>query len=140
MPPKSTLVTLYGTVNFDHDNYSVSLDPPPKSKSGGGTSLFKGFCPWGVPDELLYTAPLDPEVNYTMRLRNLVEGQFFDFQAAKFYTLNKSDSKGYSPSGGLSGGAIAGIVIGCVAGVIILGGLILFILWKRRKTQHTYKA
>lgn len=44
--------------------------------------------------------------------------------------------KGSKGKSGLSGGAIAGIVIGVIAGVAILAMLLVFLLWRRHKSNQ----
>lgn len=138
IPANTTLVTLRGTVNLDHGNYSVTVDPPPPGSNSNGKTVLHGFATWSIPDMPLYVAPLDPGTSYTIRIENL-DNKWFDLAGATFYTLNSADAQkaGQGASHGLSAGAIAGIVVGCVLGVLIIGALIGYCLW-RRCYAHRY--
>lgn len=142
VPANATFVSLWGTMNLDHGNFSVAVSPPPPGATSSGKSLLNGFATWVIADTPLFVAPLDPGTDYTIRLENL-EDKWLDLASARFYMLDPKDAPQPDPVGGkasahgLGAGAIAGIAIGCVLGAMLIGGLIAYCLWRRRN-QHRY--
>lgn len=138
-PIGASMVTLYGSMDYDHGPYTIEVTPTPPGHNRGAL-WFWGYSPWATKDAVLFTAILDPKRQYTVRMVNMYEGKTFDFSHASFYVTNTSDpnpgagdkgsdsSDSRSGSGGrngLSGGAIAGIVVGSVVG----GALLIILAW-----------
>lgn len=143
IPENSTMVTLWGTMNLDHGNFSVTVTPPPPGSKTEGKTVLNGYATWSIVDTPLYMAPLDPNTDYTLRLENLEEQKYLDLASARFYKLDPANGAAQDPvtekpqSKGLSAGAIAGIAVGSVLGAMLIGGLIAFLIWRRRNT-HRY--
>lgn len=143
IPENTTMVSLWGTMNLDHGNFTVTVTPPPPGSKTEGKTLLNGFATWSIIDTPLYMAPLDPNTDYTLRLENLEQDKYLDLASARFYTLDPANAAQPEPvteqpqSHGLSAGAIAGIAIGSVLGAMLIGGLIGFLIWRRRNT-HRY--
>lgn len=134
-PTGASMVTLYGSMDFDHGSYTIEVTPTPPGQVRGALWYY-GYSPWATKDAVLYSTVLDPTRQYTVRMVNMNAGKAFDFSHAAFYVTNTTDpnpggsspsdnSKSGSRKSGLSGGAIAGIVVGSVVG----GALLIILAW-----------
>ncbi|WWC73475.1 uncharacterized protein I206_107445 [Kwoniella pini CBS 10737] len=141
-PPQNTsFVLIYGSANYDHGQYQVSLTSsnlPNEAISGdasdtttatttiGGipsTQQFKGISPWITIDQVLYYANLDTTAQYTLTVLN--QGQnnpYWDISKVVFIQAQGGESSSSSSSnntaaiaGGLAGGAVALVLLGILA-------------------------
>lgn len=140
-PPGSSMVTLYGSMNYDHGPYTVEVTPTPPGMTRG-VKWYYGYSPWATKDAVLFNAILDPTKIHTVRMVNMFDGKSFDVSHASFYVTNSTNpnsgnataAKG-SKGGGLSKGDIAAIVVCSVLGVVLLALLAWLLL--RRRTKET---
>ncbi|EJT46576.1 hypothetical protein A1Q1_04753 [Trichosporon asahii var. asahii CBS 2479] len=137
-PTGASMVTLYGSMDYDHGPYTIEVTPTPPGQVRGALR-YDGYSPWATKDAVLFSTILDPKRQYTVRMVNMDAGKKFDFSHAAFYVTNTTDpnpggsgggasdnsNSGGKGDGGLSGGAIAGIVVGSVVG----GALLILLAW-----------
>ncbi|WVW86681.1 hypothetical protein I302_108735 [Kwoniella bestiolae CBS 10118] len=154
-PPSNTsFIVLYGSVNFDHDQFFVSLTSsnlPKVATSGaledtttttttiGGipsTQEFHGASPWVSTDQVLYYANLDVKSQYTVTVENQGQGRpYWDVSKVVFI----------QPQGGSAGGsssntaAIAGGVAGGVVVLTLIAGLLWFFIFRKKRDQRKRK-
>lgn len=129
VPPNTAFMTIFGSVNADHGNYSVQLvpDPPEGPK---GKRFFNGYSPWGALNQVLFATALDPTQSYSFNLTNEQGGKWLDFYMAEFYNGTLSTA----PEDKLAGGAVAGIVIGVVLFLALIAVVfVIFFLRSRRR-------
>lgn len=144
-PPGASMVTLYGSMNYDHGPYTVEVTPTPPGMTRG-VKWFYGYSPWATKDAVLFHAILDPTRIYTVRMVNMFEGKTFDLSHASFYVTNTTNPNSGSTAqasrskgGGLSKGAIAAIVVCSVVGLALLLALLAWLLLRRRTKETTPK-
>ncbi|KAJ7178923.1 hypothetical protein C8R46DRAFT_618846 [Mycena filopes] len=139
---------MYGTTNWNHQTFSLELDPP--AGASQGARIFNGTSKWFVLDNLIFwEAGLDPTQTYQVKLTNLIDGSYSDLhsvvmmhlppntEASASGTTPKSTSTSSSsapvdtPAPKSSIGKTVGIAVGVVA---ILGLVVLcaFLAWSRR--------
>ncbi|WWC65663.1 uncharacterized protein I303_108284 [Kwoniella dejecticola CBS 10117] len=141
-PPQNTsFVLIYGSANFDHGQYQVSLTSsslPNEAISGdaadtttatttiGGvpsTQQFRGVSPWITVDQVLYYANLDTTAQYTLTVLNQGgNNPYWDVSKVVFIQAQGGDGSDDGSSsntaaiaGGAAGGAVALILIGILA-------------------------
>ncbi|OCF38829.1 hypothetical protein I317_07371 [Kwoniella heveanensis CBS 569] len=164
-PPSNTsFILLYGSVNFDHGAFSVSLSTsnlPGVQVSGenaddgavgdgsssttttvttiGGipaNQTLRGGSPWVSIDQVIYYASLDPTAQYVVTVENQAKGkQYWDVAKVVFVQAQGGSNSGDSSS---NTAAIAGGVAGGVAALGIAGILIWFFV-VRKKRQNRQK-
>ncbi|WVQ66504.1 uncharacterized protein L199_004685 [Kwoniella botswanensis] len=150
-PPSNTsFIVLYGSVNFDHGQFSVSLSTsnlPNVATSGdvqdtttttttiGGvpaTQQFYGTSPWVSMDQVLYYANLDTTAQYTVTVENQGQGRpYWDISKAVFIQPQGGKSSGSSSNTA----AIAGGVAGGVVALILMAGLLWFFVFRKKRDQ-----
>ncbi|KAJ7890642.1 hypothetical protein B0H14DRAFT_1113114 [Mycena olivaceomarginata] len=69
---------IYGTTNYDHQTFSVELDPG----TSQDTRILNGTSKWFVLDNLLFwEAGMDPTQQYEVKITNLVDGSYTDLHS-----------------------------------------------------------
>ncbi|WWC93029.1 uncharacterized protein L201_007993 [Kwoniella dendrophila CBS 6074] len=152
-PPSNTsFILLYGSVNFDHGQFSVSLSStnlPNVATSGGDGSTttttttvggipsnqnFWGGSPWISTDQVLYYANLDQKSQYTITVENQGQGKpYWDISKVVFVQAqggsnsNKNSSNTAAIAGGVAGGVVALALIAIV--------LWFFLIYKKRDSR-----
>ncbi|KAJ7498701.1 hypothetical protein FB451DRAFT_1426609 [Mycena latifolia] len=80
---------IYGTTNWDHQTFSVELDP--SAGVSQGARIFNGTSKWFVLDNLLFwEGGMDPAQSYNVKLTNLIGGSYTDIHSVVMMTLPAS--------------------------------------------------
>ncbi|WVQ96185.1 hypothetical protein IAU59_003288 [Kwoniella sp. CBS 9459] len=162
-PPSNTsFIMLYGSVNFDHGAFSVSLSTSSlpgvqvsgsdaDGDGGDGSSststtvttiagtpanqTLRGRSPWVSIDQVIYYASLDPSAQYVVTAENQAQGaQYLDVAKVVFVQATGGSTDGDSSSSNAA--AIAGGVAGGIAALGIAGILIWFFVIKKRRQNR----
>lgn len=146
----ASAVLVYGTTNYDHDIFSVTLSPAAGVSTS--TRTFNSTSKWFAYDSLTYwETGLDRDKTYSVTFENLVPGKFFDIHQVLLHdgvpastssssssssTASNSGSSSSSASSAhtLSTGAIIGATIGTV--VAIAAAFFFLFLWCRQRREH----
>ncbi|KAH8830401.1 hypothetical protein DL96DRAFT_1592735 [Flagelloscypha sp. PMI_526] len=135
---------IYGTSNYDHDTFSVKINPPVGASTSERT--FNATSKWFAYDNVVFfEAGMDASTTYNVQLKNLGTNKYLDIHSTHILQTISSSSNGGSSSGssgssssssggGLQTPAIVGIAVGVAALVIILA--ILGVLWKRQNRDR----
>ncbi|KAF7301872.1 hypothetical protein MIND_00753100 [Mycena indigotica] len=143
---KTSALFVYGTSNWDHQTYSVELNPPGASR---GARIFNATSKWFVLDNLVYfESGLDPAQTYNIKMTNLIQGSYLDIHSVLMMNLpplSRDPSSSGSPPPSTSNpslpstskssntGQIVGIAVGAV---VIVAALLLFgVLCLRRRSR-----
>nr|GAT58194.1 predicted protein [Mycena chlorophos] len=87
----ASAVFVYGTSNYNHGPYTITLDPPAGASTG--TLTFNATSKWFVLDNLAYfETGLDPKQTYTVTMTNLNSGSYADVHSAVMMSLPADDS------------------------------------------------
>ncbi|KAF7352597.1 hypothetical protein MVEN_01225200 [Mycena venus] len=159
----TSALLIYGTTNYDHQTFSVEIDPP-AGASLGGARILNGTSKWFVLDNLLFfEAGLDPSQQYDVKFTNLNAGAYTDIHSVVMMNLPKIAEASGSGSGSASGpaskstsspsnpsssatpsqaGSGVGKTVGIAVGIVgVLAALVLFAFcFRRRKMQERRKA
>ncbi|KAJ7129440.1 hypothetical protein C8R44DRAFT_78106 [Mycena epipterygia] len=146
---------VYGTTNYNHQTFSVELDPP--AGASQGARIFNGTSKWFVLDNLLFfEGGMDPTQKYQVKLENLIDGSYTDIHSVVMMSLPPSAESSVSgsatsgsprptsssptttatPSKSSSVAKTAGIAVGVAVAVAAL--ILVFVLcWRRRRNGST---
>lgn len=83
--PRSVLF-VYGSVNYDHQTYSVNLSPP--AGASQGVRVFNATSKWFAFNSLIYWEVLDRNTTYSVSLKNLVSGKYLDIHQVRKLRYN----------------------------------------------------
>ncbi|KAJ7904752.1 hypothetical protein B0H14DRAFT_2664230 [Mycena olivaceomarginata] len=98
----TSALLIYGTTNWNHQTFSVEIDPP--TGASQGARIFNGTSKWFVLDNLLFwEAGMDPTQNYQVKMTNLISGSYTDLHSVLLMNLPKITA--VSASGSASGSA-----------------------------------
>ncbi|KAJ7930004.1 hypothetical protein B0H13DRAFT_1962802 [Mycena leptocephala] len=151
---------VYGTTNWNHQTFSVELDPP--AGVSEGPRIFNGTSKWFVLDNLIFwEGGMDPSQTYQVKVTNLNGGSYTDIHSpfAPYISVLISYSRVASsnpqstsasnpqstsdassptasatPASGSGTGKTVGIAVGVVA---VFAALILFaFLCRRRRARR----
>ncbi|KAJ7682571.1 hypothetical protein DFH06DRAFT_298460 [Mycena polygramma] len=146
---QTSALFVYGTTNWNHQTFSVEIDPPAGVSQGVRT--FNGTSKWFVLNNLVFwEGGLDPDQTYQVKITNLVAGSYTDTHSVVMMNLpndataSKSGSSSKSSSGPTpsstgtpsttSGvGKTVGIAVGAV---VALAAVILIAFICRRRSQR----
>ncbi|PBL02768.1 hypothetical protein ARMGADRAFT_1159262 [Armillaria gallica] len=151
----ASAVFVYGTANYDHGAFSVTLSPAAGVSTS--TRTLNSTSKWFAQGSLTYwETGLDRDKTYLVTFENLVEGKYFDIHQVQLRdgvpastsssstsTASNSGSSGPSSSSSahtLSTGAIIGVTAGTV--VAIAAAFFFLFLWcrQRRENKARYNA
>ncbi|KAK0461922.1 uncharacterized protein EV420DRAFT_1640223 [Desarmillaria tabescens] len=151
----ASAVFVYGSTNYDHDAYSVTLSPAAGVSTS--TRTFNSTSKWFAYNTSTYwETGLDRDKTYQVTFENLAEGKYFDIHqvllrdgvpasasspsSSATSGTTSSDSSSPSSDRTLSTGAIIGVTVGVVAA--ILAAFFFLFLWcrQRRKNKTRYNA
>ncbi|KAJ7044564.1 hypothetical protein C8F04DRAFT_1249842 [Mycena alexandri] len=138
---------IYGTTNWNHQTFSVELDPP--AGVSQGARIFNGTSKWFVLDNLMFwEAGMDPTQKYQVKFTNLINGSYSDLHSVVMMNLppnTKTSGSASLPQPTVSSTATAkksssiGKTVGIVVGlVVVLGAVLLcaFLVWSRRRKRR----
>ncbi|KAJ6581396.1 hypothetical protein B0H19DRAFT_1369751 [Mycena capillaripes] len=73
---------VYGTTNWNHQTFSVELQPPVGVSQGA--RIFNGTSKWFVLDNLIFwEAGMDPNQTYQVKVTNLIAGSYTDLHSVR---------------------------------------------------------
>ncbi|KAJ7639011.1 hypothetical protein FB45DRAFT_904484 [Roridomyces roridus] len=153
---KTSALFVYGTSNWNHQLFSVELNP--STGASQGTRIFNATSKWFVLDNLVFfETGMDPSQNYAVKLTNLVDGSYSDIHSVVMMNLpaqadpssssaSASGSQSAVPSSSSpaattpasSSGHVGRTVGVAVAAVAAVAAVILFALfcWRRRRPKR----
>ncbi|WRT69479.1 uncharacterized protein IL334_006465 [Kwoniella shivajii] len=156
-PPNNTsFVLLYGSVNFDHNSYSVSLtssnlpniavsgdakDTITSSTTIGGipsTQIMYGTSPWISTDQVLFYANLESSAQYTVTVENQGSGNarsYWDISKVVFVQAQGGNTT-RSDKGNSNSAAIAGGVVGAIVALALIATLLWFFVFKKKENDR----
>ncbi|KAJ6539566.1 hypothetical protein B0H19DRAFT_1269872 [Mycena capillaripes] len=158
---KTSALFVYGTTNWNHQTFSVELDPP--AGASQGARIFNGTSKWFVLDNLLFwEGGMDPTQTYQVKITNLIGGSYTDVHSVVTMNLPKiaaqsggsasgshplttssgspSPSTSATPAQASSGvGKTVAIAVGAVVAIAAVI-LLLFFCLRRRATQRRNKT
>lgn len=80
VPPDRSALFVYGTTNWDHQTFSVELDPP--AGASRRPRIFNGTSKWFVLDNLIFwEGGLDSTQTYQVKITNLIGGSYTDIHS-----------------------------------------------------------
>ncbi|KAJ7648495.1 hypothetical protein B0H17DRAFT_429947 [Mycena rosella] len=144
----ASAIFIYGTTNWNHQTYSVELDPSVGASQGA--RVFNGTSKWFVLNNLIFfEGAMDPTRTYQVKMTNLVGNSYSDLHSVVMMNLPASSSdsvssssgSGPSPSNnpGVTSSPKSGVgktVAIAVSVVVALAAIILFaFLFCRRRAQ-----
>ncbi|KAK0206760.1 hypothetical protein DFS33DRAFT_1381855 [Desarmillaria ectypa] len=151
----ASAVFVYGSTNYDHDAYSVTLSPAAGVSTS--TRIFNSTSKWFAYDSLTYwETGLDRDKTYQVTFENLAEGKYLDIHqvllrdgvpastsSPSSSAMSGTGSSGSSSSSSdhtLSTGAIIGVTVGAI--VAIMAAFFFLFLWcrQRRENKTRYNA
>lgn len=151
----ASAVFVYGSTNYDHDAFSVTLSPAAGVSTS--TRTLNSTSKWFAYDSLTYwETGLDRDKTYQVTFENLVDGKYFDIHQvllrdgvpASTSSSSSSTASNNGPSGSsssssahtLSTGAIIGVTVGTA--VAIAAAFFFLFLWcrQRRENKARYNA
>jgi hypothetical protein len=65
VPERTTLLELWGAVDYDHRNFTISIFPNPPV--GKNNYVLSAFNPWTTRDQILFVLGLDPNIAYDIQ-------------------------------------------------------------------------
>lgn len=125
-PQYASLVTIRGISCWNCSQFVVQMDPRPDGLDE--KLLLDSYSPFTGPATMFVT-PLDPGTQYTFNLTGIHGNGGADSLLLKNveFILSANDGKGNNA------GLIAGVVVGVVCGLALIGALLFFCLWRRKK-------
>ncbi|KAJ6628884.1 hypothetical protein B0H10DRAFT_102655 [Mycena sp. CBHHK59/15] len=86
----TSVVFVYGTSNYDHQTFSVELDPPVGVSQGA--RIFNATSKWFVLGNLIYwESGLDQSQKYQVKITNLNSGSYTDIHSVVMMTLPSAE-------------------------------------------------
>ncbi|KAF7332241.1 hypothetical protein MKEN_00105100 [Mycena kentingensis (nom. inval.)] len=139
---------VYGTTNWDHQTYSIELNPP--AGASDGARIFNGTSKWFVLDNLVFfESGLDPTKTYNIKMTNLIDGSYSDIHSVVAMNLPVEENNGTGTSSGSvpdptatslpSKASTTAKTVGIAVGsVVVLAALLLFafICYRRRAKKR----
>ncbi|KAJ7094560.1 hypothetical protein B0H15DRAFT_127697 [Mycena belliarum] len=140
----TSVLFIYGTTNWDHQTFSVSLDPP--AGASQGARIFNGTSKWFVLNNLIFwEGGLDSTQSYTVKLQNLNGGSYTDIHSVVMMNLpasprtsNIPSSSGSANASGSKSSGVGKTVAIAVGAVVAIAAVILlvFICFRRRAKKR----
>ncbi|KAJ7781017.1 hypothetical protein B0H16DRAFT_604742 [Mycena metata] len=144
---------IYGTTNYNHQTFSVQLDPP--AGVSQGARIFNGTSKWFVLDNLLFwEAGMDPTQTYQVKFTNLINGSYSDVHSVVMMNLPANAQTSGSASAPKSTttsttattkkSSSLGKTVGIAVGLVVVLGVVAlcaFLAWsRRRKRRNTMRV